>query len=112
MIYKYSMFGDNIVFDVNSNSVYKFDDIAFDLVDMVNKIERSKIIELFKNKYRKEKIYEALKEINQLIDEGYLTNVYVAEYQENHTLGVLFARIVIDLPSQENIDIGYIKLGL
>ncbi|MEN8906615.1 MAG: thioether cross-link-forming SCIFF peptide maturase [Clostridiales bacterium] len=72
MIYKYTMFGDNIVFDINSNSVYNFDNISYDLVDKVKKYNKSEIIDLFKNKYSKEEIEETLEEIDQLIDEGYL----------------------------------------
>jgi uncharacterized protein len=72
MIHKYRLFDNNIVIDINSNSVHVFDDIAYEIVDFINDLNESEIIDKFKDKYEVKIINEVYKELSELIHEGFL----------------------------------------
>ena len=66
MIHKYKMHGSNMVVDVNSGSLFVFDDISFDILDYYNEYSNEDIVKKLSNKYDKEDIEEALNEIDEL----------------------------------------------
>ena len=72
MIHKFSLFGTNVVVDVNSGAVHIFDDIAYDVLDYYENNSHEKIIEELSTKYKSEEIGEAIKDIDSLKAEGML----------------------------------------
>ncbi|MCX7843069.1 MAG: thioether cross-link-forming SCIFF peptide maturase [Clostridia bacterium] len=66
MIHKFSLFGTNIVLDVNSGSVHIFDDVAYDVLDFYKKHEASTIYGKLSSKYSEAQVTEALEEIGEL----------------------------------------------
>lgn len=82
MIHKFSMYGTNIVIDVNSGAVHIFDDISYEILDYYETTGSDKIVEMLGDKFGKERVLEALEEISQLKSEGllYSEDVY-ADYK-------------------------------
>ncbi len=72
MIHKFSLFGTNIVVDVNSGSVHIFDDVAYDVLEHYENNTEEKIVELLSSKYKSEEVREAIKDIESLKAEGML----------------------------------------
>ncbi|HQD28054.1 thioether cross-link-forming SCIFF peptide maturase [Acetivibrio saccincola] len=72
MIHKYKMHGSNMVVDVNSGSLFVFDDISFDILDYYNEYSNEDIIKKLSDKYDKKDIEEALNEIYELKSKGLL----------------------------------------
>lgn len=72
MIHKFSLFGTNIVVDVNSGSVHIFDDVAYEVLEYYENTPAQKIVELLSTKYKSEEIGEAIKDIDSLKAEGML----------------------------------------
>lgn len=72
MIHKFSLFGTNIVVDVNSGSVHIFDDVAYDVLEHYESNEPEKIVDLLSKKHKSEDVREAIKEIDSLKAEGLL----------------------------------------
>ncbi|HHV59565.1 MAG TPA: thioether cross-link-forming SCIFF peptide maturase [Clostridiaceae bacterium] len=72
MIHKFSMFGTNIVADVNSGAVHVLDNLAYELLDYLGKASKEEIIGKFTGKYEEKEVLEALEELNTLVEEGLL----------------------------------------
>lgn len=72
MIHKFSLFGTNIVVDVNSGAVHIFDDVAYDVLDYYENNSHERIVQLLSAKYKSEEIIEAIKDIDSLKAEGLL----------------------------------------
>jgi uncharacterized protein len=72
MIHKFSLFGTNIVVDVNSGAVHVFDDISYKILDYYKDSNSDRIISILSDKYDKKDIEEALSEIESLIENGML----------------------------------------
>ncbi len=77
MIHQYKNNGYNIILDVNSGSVHVVDDVAYDVIALYEKEERSVITEKMLQKYNgkkltKEDLEELYSEIEQLREEGTL----------------------------------------
>jgi len=72
MIHKFSLFGTNIVVDVNSGAVHIFDDVAYDVLDYYENKSPEEIVQLLSAKYKREEIIEAIKDIDSLKAEGTL----------------------------------------
>lgn len=77
MIHQYKNNGYNIILDVNSGSVHVVDDVAYDVIALYEKEERSLITEKMLQKYNgekltKEDLEELYSEIEQLREEGTL----------------------------------------
>ncbi|NLL05477.1 MAG: thioether cross-link-forming SCIFF peptide maturase [Clostridiaceae bacterium] len=79
MIHKFSLFGTNIVMDVNSGAVHIFDDVAYEVLEHYENNSHERIVELLSPKYSSEEIDEAIKEINSLKAEGMLYSEDVYE---------------------------------
>ena len=60
----------NIVLDVNSNALYVFDDLSYNILDYWP--DQKKIFSELKNNYSREEIQECIDEIKNLEDEGLL----------------------------------------
>lgn len=71
MIHKFIMHDKNIVLDVNSGAVHVLDDLAYELLDYLDKPDHV-IMERFTNEYRSEEILEALNELKELKKDGQL----------------------------------------
>ncbi len=72
MIHKFSMFGTNIVTDINSGAVHIFDDISFEILDYFNQISNKEILDKLSFKYSEEEILESIDDIESLIKSGQL----------------------------------------
>jgi len=72
VIHKFSMFGTNIVADVNSGAVHVLDNLAYELLDYLGKASKEEIIGKFTGKYEEKEVLEALEELNTLVEEGLL----------------------------------------
>lgn len=72
MIHKFSLFGTNIVLDVNSGAVHIFDDVAYEVLEHYENNSHERIVELLSTKYNSEEIGEAIKDIDSLKAEGML----------------------------------------
>lgn len=79
MIHKFSLFGTNIVMDVNSGAVHIFDDVAYEVLEHYENNSHERIVELFSTKYNSEEIGEAIKDIDSLKAEGMLYSEDVYE---------------------------------
>ena len=71
MIHKFRMHGTNIVLDVNSGAVHVVDDLAYEMIDELDKPDEA-IVEKFSAKYGAEEAAEALSELRGLEREGQL----------------------------------------
>ena len=72
MIHKFSMDGYNIVLDVNGGGVHVLDEVAYDLVDLLEEKSKEEIIDTLSKDYKREQIEEAYEEIESLKEEGLL----------------------------------------
>jgi len=72
MIHKFSMFGTNIVIDVNSGAVHIFDDISFEILDLYKDSGIEAVVDRLSAKYSEEQIVESISEIKQLEEKGLL----------------------------------------
>ena len=72
MIHQYKNNGYNIVMDVNSGSVHSVDDVVYDVIEVYDKEDKSRVYELLQDKYSKEDIDEAVAEVEELISEELL----------------------------------------
>ena len=81
MIHKYKMFDENIVLDINSGAVHLFDALSYELLDFYKIADKSEIVDKLSDKYKKEDILEALKELEALEEVGQLFTE--DEYREN-----------------------------
>lgn len=79
MVHLYKNNGYNIVLDVNSGAVHSVDDVAYDVIEMLNEgVERDKITMNILMKYKsdpdvtKPEIEEIFKDVDELIGQGKL----------------------------------------
>lgn len=72
MIHKFSMFGTNIVVDVNSGAVHVVDDTAYEVLDCYKNMSVNEIADKLSDKYKREEIMEAVEEIASLEKSGQL----------------------------------------
>lgn len=72
MIHKFSMYGTNIVIDVNSGAVHIFDDVAYDVLDLYKKCPDYQIADKLSSKYKEREVLEAVEEIRGLEESGQL----------------------------------------
>lgn len=66
MIHSFSMHGMNLVADVNSGAVHVFDDISMCILELYKKTDRETLLDKLSSEYKKERIVEALEEIEEL----------------------------------------------
>ena len=71
MIHQYKNNGYNIVLDVCSGSVHVVDDLVYDVIALYEQLNRDEIVSRLPQ-YKKEDIYEACDEIEELIRAGQL----------------------------------------
>ena len=72
-IHRFSLYGTNIVVDVNSGSVHIFDSIAYDVLDnYLDGLNEKEIVEKIGNKYEQAQVHEAFREILQMKEENLL----------------------------------------
>ena len=81
MIHQYKSNGFNIVLDVESGAVHIVDDVAYDLIPLMEErpdIDIREAASLTGNKYGEEELKEAISEINRLREEGtlYAKDIY------------------------------------
>lgn len=72
MIHKFSMYGTNVVVDVNSGAVHVFDDAAYEILDYYKKADKESILDKLSEKYDRASICESYSEIEGLEKEGLL----------------------------------------
>ena len=71
-IHKFKQGGDYILLDINSGAVHLVDEMIFDIIDIFNGSNDSEVIDSFKSRYNPADLTEALGELHELIDIGYL----------------------------------------
>lgn len=72
MIHKFTLFGTNIVIDVNSGAVHVFDDVSYQVLDDYKNLNEDKLVEKFFGKYPEEQVREAAQELKNLEGQGLL----------------------------------------
>ncbi|NSW89995.1 MAG: thioether cross-link-forming SCIFF peptide maturase [Firmicutes bacterium] len=72
MLHKFTLYGTNIVLDINNGAVHVFDPVAFEVLDYIKDYSEREIIEILGGKYGTSQVYEAIEEIKQLKDNGLL----------------------------------------
>lgn len=72
MIHKFEACGSKMVLDVNTGAVHVIDDVTFDVLDYYKKMNSKEIIEQLKDKYNANTIEEAISELKELEQEGFL----------------------------------------
>ncbi|MCX7709187.1 MAG: thioether cross-link-forming SCIFF peptide maturase [Clostridia bacterium] len=80
MIHKFSMFGTNLVIDVNSGAIHLFDNLSYEILDHYKNCDKETIVDRLTSKYDRNKIVEAIEEIASLEKEGLLYSA--DEYQD------------------------------
>ncbi|MBS3994296.1 MAG: thioether cross-link-forming SCIFF peptide maturase [Alkaliphilus sp.] len=83
MIHKYQHGNIMLVLDVYSGAVHIVDSIVYDIIDSYKELSSEEIIFKLKDKYNKNEIAEAIKEIEILEKEGLL---FTKDYYEDYTL--------------------------
>lgn len=84
MIHKFRMHGSNIVLDVNSGTVHMVDDVAYDILDHMDKPD-DEIINVLSGKYNSGEVAETLAELKQLKAEGQLfSEDFMEDYLAEH----------------------------
>lgn len=101
MIHKYSMFGTNIVVDVNSGAVHEVDDITYDILDYFENYDKAYILEELSCKYNATDIEEAYDELQKLKEEGTLFSQdvyeqYIPSWNKKHVVKALCLHISHD----------------
>lgn len=96
MIHQYKNNGFNIVLDVNSGSVHVVDDLVYDIIALFESESKESIIAKMQSKYEaseysREDIEEAMKEIEQLKEEGSLFTEdiykdYIMDFKKRRTV--------------------------
>ena len=72
MIHKFTLFGTNIVIDVNSGAVHVFDEVSYHILDDYKTLEVGVLIEKFSQKYPEGQVREAIEELKNLEEQGLL----------------------------------------
>lgn len=76
MLHKYKLNGYNIVLDVNSGAVHVVDDLAYDILNFVDKDMKKTLeedsVNVLSKKYNKKDILETYKELYELYESGEL----------------------------------------
>lgn len=89
MVHQYKNNGFNILLDVNSGSVHVVEDVVYDMVPYYKEKGLSETIELLSDKYPKELIQEAAKDLEELIEAGKL---YTEDIYENYIQEIVEAK--------------------
>ena len=71
-IHKFKQGDDYILLDINSGAVHVVDEMIFDIMDIFDGSNDSEIISNLKDKYNNDELEEAIGELHELINEGYL----------------------------------------
>ena len=105
MVYQYKNNGYNIVLDVNSGSIHLVDEVAYDVIEMYDKKERSEITESICAKYKadgvdEKELEELYQDIEQLIAEGTLftEDTYkegVIDFKKRSTVAVSYTHLTL-----------------
>ena len=101
MIHKYSMFGTNIVVDVNSGAVHEVDDITYNILDYFEDYDKAYILDKLSDKYDVGDIEEAYDELKTLEDNGTLFSQdiyeqYIPSWNKKHVVKALCLHISHD----------------
>lgn len=101
MIHKYSMFGTNIVVDVNSGAVHEVDDITYNILDYFEDYDKAYILDKLSDKYDVGDIEEAYDELKMLEDNGTLFSQdiyeqYIPSWNKKHVVKALCLHISHD----------------
>lgn len=101
MIHKYSMFGTNIVVDVNSGAVHEVDDITYNILDYFKEYDKAYILDKLSDRYNKKDIEEAYAELKKLEDEEILFSQdiyeqYIPSWNKKHVVKALCLHISHD----------------
>jgi len=96
VIHQYKNNGFNIVLDVNSGSVHVVDDLVYDIIELFESESKPSIIDKMQSKYEESEysradIEEAMKEIEQLKEEGSLFTEdiykdYIMDFKKRKTV--------------------------
>lgn len=72
LIHKFKQNGYNFLLDVNSGSIHVIDDIAYDVLDVYNKVSKEEAIKTLEANHSKEDLITAWNELVELEEEGLL----------------------------------------
>ena len=71
-IHKFKQGDDYILLDINSGAVHVIDEMIFDIMDVFTGENDSEVYQNLENKYKLEELKEAVGELHELINAGYL----------------------------------------
>ena len=71
-IHKFKQGNEYILLDINSGAVHVVDEMIFDIMDIFNGENDSEVVDKLKNKYNSGELDEAIGELHELIEAGYL----------------------------------------
>jgi uncharacterized protein len=107
LLHKYKLNNLNIVIDVNSGSVHVFDEIAYDVVDFIERpVEAA--IKALADRYAKEDLTDVYSELKQLEEQGQLNSPDT--YKEavlNNKKEILTKALCLNIAHDCNIRCGY-----
>ncbi len=72
MLHKFEFDGDKLVLDVHSGTLHQVDTLAWELLDDINRLSHSELLNKYQARYDLTEIEEAVAEIKQLIAQGLL----------------------------------------
>ncbi|MBR2179661.1 MAG: thioether cross-link-forming SCIFF peptide maturase [Selenomonadaceae bacterium] len=71
-IHKFKQGNDYILLDINSGAVHLIDEMIFNIMDIFDGTNDAEVIDKFRYRYDSSELSEALEELHELIDSGYL----------------------------------------
>ncbi len=72
MVHCYKLLGHNIVIDTYSGAVHVVDDLAYDVIENFEKMEKGALCEFLEKKYDKAEVLECIAQVEDLKSEGAL----------------------------------------
>ncbi|WP_352419909.1 thioether cross-link-forming SCIFF peptide maturase [Proteiniborus sp.] len=101
MIHKFELNNKKLILDINSGSVHVVDDIVWDIIDFYEKSSnKCEIVSALNHKYDEEAISDALKEIQELIENGLLFSKELSidniEYNKENIVKALCLHVAHD----------------
>lgn len=100
MIHKFELNNKKLILDINSGSVHVVDDLVWDIIDLFEETNQDEIVNALNHKYDKNSISEALKEIQELVDNELLFSKEASmeniEYNKDNIVKALCLHVAHD----------------
>lgn len=98
--HKFELNNKKLILDINSGSVHVVDDLIWDIIDLFEEYNKDEIVKALNHKYDEKTISEALKEIQELINNELLfseeTSMKNIEYNKENIVKALCLHVAHD----------------